>query len=103
MQAYSVPMWFTPCSATFWPSELTSLFPCTCNGDAAPAGTVAGVGVGPGVPVGAGVVVGAGVGVGLGAGAANDAAERSARSAVEQPTANIPSLARHGRPPPVGR
>src|SRR5947208_374281 len=56
-QAYSVPMRFTPCSATFWPSELTSLFACTCRGSAAPAGT------------GAGVTVGAGVGVGVAAGA----------------------------------
>ena len=57
MQAYSVPMRFTPCSATLWPNELTSLFPCTCSGNAAPAGT------------GAGVAVGAGVGLGVGVGA----------------------------------
>src|SRR6266480_1221316 len=55
MQAYSVPIRFTPCSTTVWPAPFTRLLPCTWSGEAAPGGAV-----GTGVGVGTGVVVTAG-------------------------------------------
>src|SRR2546428_6293220 len=69
MHAYSVPIRFTPCSVTVTPDALTSLLPCTCSGEGAPA-IGEGVAVGMGVVVGAGVFVGAGVVVGTGLGVA---------------------------------
>src|SRR6266513_2636043 len=58
MQAYSVPIRFTPCSTTVWPAPFTRLLPCTWSGEAAPVGALgAGVALGTRVGVGTGLFV----------------------------------------------
>ena len=63
--AYSPPDRFTPCSTTWLPLELTSLFPDTCNCGAVVGGGVVGGGVVGGGVVGGGVVGGGVVGGGV--------------------------------------